>query len=133
MEENTQARRWVLTINNPIETDEQMQEYLKGLEHFKYYMFQREKGEEKGTVHFQIYIVFIKAVINSALVAYNNRKHINITTPIQTAIYRNQMLSIDFILSLYALRLWSSRNFHTVPLIKSITRSENLPHFSSGS
>ena len=76
MEENTQARRWVLTINNPIETDEQMQEYLKGLEHFKYYMFQREKGEEKGTVHFQIYIVFSIGKRFSTIKSYFPTAHI---------------------------------------------------------
>ena len=58
LQDNSQARRWLLTINNPKETDEEMFVYLKNLEHFKYTMFQREKGEEKGTIHFQIYLTF---------------------------------------------------------------------------
>ena len=58
MEDNTQARRWILTINNPKETDEEMEKYVKELEHFKYVIFQREKGHEKETEHFQMFIVF---------------------------------------------------------------------------
>ncbi len=76
MEENSQARRWCLTINNPTETDEQMQEYLKNLEHFKYYMFQREKGEEKGTIHFQIFIVFRISKRFSTIKSYFPTAHI---------------------------------------------------------
>lgn len=76
MEENTQARRWVLTINNPKETDEEMQEYLKNLEHFKYYMFQREKGEKEGTIHFQIYIVFTIGKRFSTIKSYFPTAHI---------------------------------------------------------
>lgn len=53
MEDNTQARRWFLTINNPKETDEEMQEYVKNLEHFKYSMFQREKEKKKGQYIFK--------------------------------------------------------------------------------
>ncbi len=58
MENNTQARRWVLTINNPKESDEDMEKYIRNLEHIKYAMFQREKGEEKETIHFQIFLIF---------------------------------------------------------------------------
>ncbi len=76
MEENSQARRWVLTINNPKETDEEMQNYLKNLEHFKYYIFQREKGEEKGTIHFQIYIVFTISKRFSTIKGYFPTAHI---------------------------------------------------------
>lgn len=76
MQENTQARRWVLTINNPKETDEEMQDYIKNLEHFKYSMFQREKGEEKGTIHFQIYIVFTIGKRFSTIKTYFPTAHI---------------------------------------------------------
>lgn len=58
MEEKSQARRWILTINNPKETDEQMKEYIEGLEHFKYAIFSREKGHQTGTEHFQMFIIF---------------------------------------------------------------------------
>ena len=30
---NTQGRRWMLTINNPVETDVEFENYLNGLEH----------------------------------------------------------------------------------------------------
>ena len=55
---NTQSRRYCLTINNPEETDEQMYEYLKNLEHMKYFIFSREKGTKEGTVHLQIFLIF---------------------------------------------------------------------------
>ncbi len=55
---SSQARRWVLTINNPTQTDEEMQEYLENLEHIKYFMFQREKGEKEETIHFQMFVIF---------------------------------------------------------------------------
>ena len=48
----------MLTINNPEQTDEEMEKYIKDLEHFKYSIFQREKGHEKETEHFQIFIIF---------------------------------------------------------------------------
>ena len=54
----SQSRRWFLTINNPTQTDDEMKEYIENLEHFKYCAFQREKGEETGTVHFQLFIIF---------------------------------------------------------------------------
>jgi hypothetical protein len=53
-----QFRNYLLTINNPTQTDNEFFEYLKNLEHIKYFVFQREKGEEKGTEHFQLYIEF---------------------------------------------------------------------------
>lgn len=53
-----QFRNYILTINNPEQTDEQFNEYLKTLDHLKYFIFQREKGEKEGTEHFQIYIEF---------------------------------------------------------------------------
>jgi len=53
-----QFRNYILTINNPTQTDEEFVEYLKGIEHLKYFVFQREKGEQKETPHFQLYIEF---------------------------------------------------------------------------
>lgn len=58
IDENSQARRYILTINNPTETDEEMCDYIEHLEHFKYCAFQRERGHESGTEHFQIFIIF---------------------------------------------------------------------------
>lgn len=62
IDESYQARRYVLTLNNPekhgFEDDESMCDYIQNLEHFKYSMFQREKGNIGGTEHFQIFIIF---------------------------------------------------------------------------
>lgn len=55
---NTQGRRWVLTINNPTQTDEEIEQYISSLEHFKYAMFQREQGHEMETIHIQLFIIF---------------------------------------------------------------------------
>jgi len=53
-----QFRNYILTINNPVQTDEEFNEYLKALQHIKYFTFQREQGSEMGTQHFQAYIEF---------------------------------------------------------------------------
>ena len=55
---NSQSRRWMLTINNPVQSDEEIKDYVENLEHFKYCMFQREKGNETGTIHIQMFIIF---------------------------------------------------------------------------
>ena len=51
-------KRWFMTYNNPTETDEEFENYLKNLEHFKYATFQREKGANKETEHFQVFLIF---------------------------------------------------------------------------
>jgi len=53
-----QFRNYLLTINNPTQTDDEFFDYLKGLKHIKYFAFQREQGKEKATPHFQLYIEF---------------------------------------------------------------------------
>ena len=53
-----QVRRYCITINNPEETDEQMFEYLKNIEHIKYFIFSREQGKKEGTIHFQMFLIF---------------------------------------------------------------------------
>ncbi len=53
-----QFRNFILTINNPEKEDNEIAEEIKGLPHLKYFIFQREKGEEKGTPHIQLYIEF---------------------------------------------------------------------------
>ena len=60
MEENnkTQSRRYMLTINNYAETDDELVKYVESLEHIKYCIFQREKGNNTGTEHIQMFIVF---------------------------------------------------------------------------
>lgn len=56
--ENSQARRYLMTINNPEISDEEMCDYIEHLEHFKYCAFQREKGHECETEHLQIFLIF---------------------------------------------------------------------------
>lgn len=60
-----QSRRWCFTINNPNDRDEKFYKsdelfktYLEDMEHMKYAIFSREKGEECGTEHFQGFIIF---------------------------------------------------------------------------
>ncbi len=53
-----QFRNYLLTVNNPVQTDEEFFDYLKTLRHIKYFVFQREQGNETGTQHFQLYIEF---------------------------------------------------------------------------
>lgn len=73
---NTQARRYLLTINNPIQTDEEISLYVQGLEHFKYCMFQREKGHEKETEHIQMFLVFTVGKWFSTVKSYFPTAHI---------------------------------------------------------
>lgn len=51
-------RRWFVTINNEEMPDDEFMEYCKGLEHVKYFAFQREKGHEKETEHIHLFVVF---------------------------------------------------------------------------
>lgn len=61
---NQKVRCWVGTWNHPKMTDE---EFLKALTemyvagHLKYAVFQREKGEESGIIHFQFFLDFKNA------------------------------------------------------------------------
>lgn len=73
---NTQGRRWMLTINNPVETDEEFENYLNGLEHIKYSIFSREKGEIEGTIHFQAFLIFTIGKRFSTIKNYFPKAHI---------------------------------------------------------
>jgi len=60
---DTQRRNWVFTINNPIQSEKELLEYLRNLPHAKFGCFGRERGDgyednEDGTIHFQGYIEF---------------------------------------------------------------------------
>lgn len=57
-----QFRNYLLTINNPEKEDSEFAEYIKALRYVKYFIFQREAGEEKGTPHIQLYIEFTQGV-----------------------------------------------------------------------
>ena len=72
----TQARCWCLTINNETMTDAEFAEYVQGLEHFKYIVFQREIGAEKGVEHIQAYIEFTIGKRFSTIKGYFPRAHI---------------------------------------------------------
>lgn len=72
----SQGRRWFLTINNPTETDEEMCQYIENLEHFKYSKFQREKGHNEETEHFQIFIIFTIGKRFNTIKNYFPRAHI---------------------------------------------------------
>jgi hypothetical protein len=60
-----QVRRFILTINNPFINEKilyndmsSFADYVKGLEHFKYAIFQLEQGEKEHTDHIQMFIIF---------------------------------------------------------------------------
>lgn len=73
---NTQGRRWMLTINNPTQSDDEIKEYIQGLEHFKYGMFQREKGHEMETEHIQMFLIFSIGKRFSTIKTYFPTAHI---------------------------------------------------------
>lgn len=71
-----QSRRWMLTINNETRTDEELCNYISSLEHFKYYCFQRERGEKEHTEHIQLYLVFSIGKRFNTIKTYFERAHI---------------------------------------------------------
>lgn len=73
---NSFARRYLLTINNETQTDEELIEYVQNLEHFKYCAFQREIGEKEGTEHIQMFIVFSVSKRFNTIKNYFPRAHI---------------------------------------------------------
>ena len=54
----TFARNYILTINNPEMNEAEFYEFCTKLDHIKYFIFQREKGTETETEHYQVYIEF---------------------------------------------------------------------------
>ena len=71
-----QSRRWFLTINNETRSDEELCDYISSLEHFKYYCFQRERGEKEHTEHIQLYLVFTIGKRFNTVKSYFERAHI---------------------------------------------------------
>lgn len=55
---NKTREGWCLTINNEERSLEELSKYIEGLEHFKYAIFQREKGVKKEMSHIQLFIIF---------------------------------------------------------------------------
>lgn len=74
--DSVQARTYCLTINNEPMTDTQFFDYCKGLEHIKYFIFSRERGEITGTYHIQMYIEFTISKRMSTVKQYFPRAHI---------------------------------------------------------
>ena len=61
---NQRCRCWMSVIYNPEMTDKEFLSYLQDLyneDYLKYAMFQREAGEENGTIHFQLFLDFKNA------------------------------------------------------------------------
>jgi len=55
---DTRHRGWIFTINNPVQTETELFEYLKGLYNIRYFVFAKEKGDKSEGVHYQGYIEF---------------------------------------------------------------------------
>ncbi len=61
---NAQVRNWVGTWNNPSMTDDEFEKFFIDLHNsnlLEYAIFQREKGENTGTIHFQFFVTFKNA------------------------------------------------------------------------
>jgi hypothetical protein len=81
-----QARRYILTINNPFAENEKTKdlytdiktftEYVKSLEHFKYAIFQQEQGEKEHTDHIQMFITFTCGKMFNTIKTYFPTAHI---------------------------------------------------------
>lgn len=63
-------------MNNEPRSLEELSEYIKNLEHFKYAIFQREVGEQKGTPHIQAFIIFSVGKRFSTMKNYFPEAHI---------------------------------------------------------
>lgn len=62
---NSRVANWVGTWNNPSMTDEEFEKFLNKLyedDFLTYAVFQREKGEKCGTIHFQFFVTFKSAL-----------------------------------------------------------------------
>ncbi|MCL2061161.1 MAG: replication protein [Firmicutes bacterium] len=78
---STRVRNYCLTLNNPAESDEQFSEYLQSLDHIKYFVFARERGDgttqnPEGTVHLQGYVEFTNGKTFATLKKLFPRAHI---------------------------------------------------------
>ncbi len=69
MHRSQQARCWVFTMNNPKHSYEEVAELITTHPHFRYLIFQLEKGDS-GTPHFQGYVEF------SSPVRFNAMRHL---------------------------------------------------------
>lgn len=73
---NSMYRRFMLTINNPEQTDEDFEKYLQSLEHMKFYSFNREQAPTTGTIHFQLFAIFSSPKRFSTVKSYFPTAHI---------------------------------------------------------
>lgn len=65
--DNTRARNWCFTLNNPEWTGPEYKEFLETREHVKWFVFQKEKAPTTGTLHFQGFVGFTNAKTMSAV------------------------------------------------------------------
>lgn len=61
MNKNPQYRDWMVVINNPTMSDQELDQYLRNHEKIRYFVFAREKGDgtaenPEGTVHIHCYV-----------------------------------------------------------------------------
>jgi len=74
-------RNWVFTINNPIQTENELLAYLQALPHAKYGCFGKERGDgtdgnPDGTIHFQGYIEFSEPKNWTTIKSYFSEPHV---------------------------------------------------------
>ena len=55
---NKNRKAWLITINNEKLSLKDLSKFIESLEHFKYAIFQREKGEYFQVSHIQLFIIF---------------------------------------------------------------------------
>ena len=78
---DSRGRDWIFTINNPVQTEKELFDYLASITNTKYFCFGREKGDgtdgnPAGTEHYQGYIVFSEAKYFSTMKVLFSEPHI---------------------------------------------------------
>jgi len=74
------ARRWRITFNNPPGCDEDFKSLLEHCEWVRGAVFQRERGENTGTVHYECYIEAKRAVSQNQVKTLLPLAHIQFAT-----------------------------------------------------
>lgn len=81
---NKKSKLFLLTINNPKETDEEFLDYLVSLFKHKleYFVFQREKGEEDEPEHISCFLSFYSYISISSLRKFFPLVHIEFVSKV---------------------------------------------------
>jgi len=74
MSKHTKARNWCFTLNNPSQTHATYADLYCKHVHFRYLVFQLEKGED-GTPHYQGYVQFTSQMRLSGLKKVDPQAH----------------------------------------------------------